>query len=276
MKKQMLFSLLAMLMLSALEAVAYDFKYGELYYSVVSKTERTVEVAYGNQRYTGKIVVPSEVNYKNKKWKVIGLGVDAFYGSAQMTELVLPAGLKYIVGGALERCKNLKKLVLPSGVTLRTYALRYSGIETLRIPRGMKWSGRFMGQLANMPQVKTIVFEEGVEMVPNAAFQFDTNLESLQLPNTIRHIGSFAFVGCSSLKALDIPRSVQSMGHMVDYGEFAVKEIRVHWTEPIYIEKKTFPSATYQEAVLYVPKNTKAKYRQAIGWRNFRNIEEME
>lgn len=268
--------LLALLTLSVGSAEAYDFKFGNLYYTVVSKTERTVEVAYSSARHSGKVVVPAEVNYKSKKWKVVGLGVDAFYGSEQMTELVLPASLKYIVGGALERCKGLKKLVLPSGVTLRTYALRYSGIESLRVPKGMKWSGRFMGQLANMPQINTIVFEEGVESVPNAAFQFDVKLEHLQLPNTLRHIGSYAFVGCHSLKVLDIPKSVQSMGHVVDYGECALQEIRVHWTEPIYIENKTFPFDTYREAVLYVPKNTKAKYRQAIGWRNFRNIEEME
>ena len=268
-------TVLTLLAFIVMNAAAYDFKFGNLYYTIISKTERTVEVAYSSARHSGKVVVPAEVTHKNRKWKVIGLGVDAFYGSTQLTEVVLPASLKYIVGGAFERCSGLKRLSVPAGVTLRSYALRNSGVESLRIPRGMKWSGRYMCQLANMPQLKTIEFDEGVEFIPNGAFQFDVKLERVKLPNTIRHIGNYAFVGCLSLRSLDIPSSVQSMGHLVDYGECSLQEIRVHWREPISIDARTFPRETYQNAVLYVPAGTKGKYRQMVGWSRFRNIEEM-
>lgn len=271
-----LLSLLFMSLMFASEAMAYDFKSGMFYYSIVSKRDRTVEIAYGKDTYLDKIEVPAEVTYQNKKWKVIGLGTDAFYGSSRLTELILPATLQYISGGALDYCTSLTKLVLPEGIILKRYSLRHSGLVSLRIPKGTQWFGDHHGQLSNLPYLTTVEFAEGVETVPVGAFQFDEKLERVILPNTVKRIGKHAFVGCTSLKVLDLPASLETMGRLVDFGDSALREIHVHWQNPIRISDFTFPAVTYLEGVLYVPKNTKAKYRQAPGWRLFKNIEEVE
>jgi len=269
---QLLFVVL--LWMTATVASAYDFKSGSLCYTIVSKSERTVEVAYANARHANKVVVPSEVNYDGKKWRVVGLGPDAFYDSVKLTELVLPSSIKYIAGGALERCHELKQIKLPSGVTLRTYALRNSGITSIRVPGSVKWGSRHIGQLSNLPKVTSILLEEGIESVPDAAFQFDANLEYLTLPTSLRHIGRYAFVGCSALTRLDIPVGVRTIGRLVDFGDCALKEIHVHWQDPIQIAGNTFPKDTYMNAVLYVPRGSKGNYRASVGWCRFKNIEE--
>ena len=258
-----------------LVADAYDFKSGTLYYTIVSKSQKTVEVAYGGT-YSNRVVVPAEVTYQNKKWKVVGLGTDAFYGSNKMTELVLPQNLKYIAGGALDYCSSLTKLTLPEGITLRSYALRHSGLIFIRIPGKAQQLADYHGQLSTLSWRTSVELAEGVETLPVGAFQFDSKLERVKLPSTLRRIGKNAFVGCESLKMIDIPSSVESMGRVVDFGECALREIHVHWQKPIRIVTNTFPQSVYEEGVLYVPKNTKVKYRQAIGWRNFKNIEEVE
>ena len=260
----------------SLEAEAYDFKSGDFFYTIVSKSEKTVEIAYGKATYSNRVVVPAEVTYQNKTWKVVGLGTDAFYGQGKITELVLPRTLKYISGGALDYCTGLSKLILPEGITLRRYSLRHSGLVSLFIPKGVQWHGDHYGQLSNLPWLTTVEFAEGVETVPVAAFQFDEKLEKVILSNTIKRIGKHAFVGCTSLKTLDIPASVETMGRVVDFGESALREIHVHWQDPIRIANNTFSADTYLEGVLYVPKNTKMKYRMSVGWRNFKNIEEVE
>ena len=267
---------LVLLVISAARVAAYDFKSGSLCYTIVSKTDRTVEVAYNQTKVANRIVVPSEVTHQNKKWRVIGLGTDAFYGCNKLTELVLPSTIQYIAGGALEECHSLRKLTLPSKVMLRNYALRNCGLSTLRVPGSVKWSGRYFAQLANIPKVTSIVLEEGVERIPDAAFQYDNKLEYLTLPTSLRYIGKYAFVGCKSLRRLDIPRGVVSMGRLVDFGELNLQEIHVHWTEPISIAANTFPLETYEKAVLYIPKETKWKYRASVGWSRFKNIEEVE
>ncbi len=273
-EKFFLLSLLLLPLLAVLSVEAYDFKSGDLYYTIVSQRDKTVEVAYGKTTYANRVVVPAKVKYQNKTWEVIGLGIDAFYGSNKMTELVLPENLKYIAGGALDYCSSLTKLTLPEGITLRSYALRHSGLINLRVPGKAQQLANYHGQLSNLPWLTSVELAEGVETLPVGAFQFDPKLERVKLPSTLRRIGKHAFVGCESLKVLDIPASVESMGCIVDFGESALREIHVHWTTPIRIATNTFPKETYLNAVLYVPRNTKVWYRQTVGWRNFKYIEE--
>ena len=274
--KSLLLSLVLLMLTLATQVLAYDFKSGELYYTIVSQRDKTVEVAYGKTTYSNRVVVPAGVKYQNKLWEVIGLGTDAFYGSNKLTELVLPEGMKYIAGGALDYCSSLTKLTLPEGITLRSYALRHAGLVYLRVPGTARQLADYHGQLSNLQWLTAVELAEGVETIPVGAFQFDSKLERVKLPSTLRRIGKHAFVGCDSLKVLDIPSSVETMGRVVDFGECALREIHVHWTMPIRIAPGTFPRETYLNAVLYVPKNTKVWYRQTVGWRNFKNIVEVE
>ena len=122
----LLLSLVLLMLTLATQVLAYDFKSGELYYTIVSQRDKTVEVAYGKTTYSNRVVVPARVKYQNKLWEVIGLGTDAFYGSNKLTELVLPEGMKYIAGGALDYCSSLSMLTLPEGITLRSSALRHA------------------------------------------------------------------------------------------------------------------------------------------------------
>lgn len=45
--------------------------------------------------------------------------------------------------------------------------------------------------------------------------------------------------------------------------------------DPVAIESSTFPLEVFNNATLYVPVNTKAKYRNTTGWKDFISIEEM-
>ena len=47
----------------------------------------------------------------------------------------------------------------------------------------------------------------------NAPFRYQSSLTSVTLPNSIIHIGSWAFYSCSSLPSINIPNSVKSIGH---------------------------------------------------------------
>ena len=47
----------------------------------------------------------------------------------------------------------------------------------------------------------------------NAPFRYQSSLTSVTLPNSIIHIGSWAFYSCSSLTTIHIPNSVKSIGH---------------------------------------------------------------
>ena len=56
---------IAMLLCST-TANAYDFEVDGIYYNIISATDLTVEVTKGENKYTGKVIIPSNVVYKSK------------------------------------------------------------------------------------------------------------------------------------------------------------------------------------------------------------------
>ena len=52
-----------------------------------------------------------------------------------------------------------------------------------------------------------------VTQVASRAFKDNTNLKSIELPNSLKDIGDFAFSGCTGLTSVTIPDSVTSIGY---------------------------------------------------------------
>ena len=58
-------------------------------------------------------------------------------------------------------------------------------------------------------QIRKVVIEKGITSVGCYSFMKCKNLESVQLPNSLKVIGSYAFNECESLKEIKIPDSVE-------------------------------------------------------------------
>ena len=59
-----------------------------------------------------------------------------------------------------------------------------------------------------------IRFDDEVTTIGQGAFYWNSNLESIILPNSVTSIGRNAFPGCTSLKSITIPESVTEIGEM--------------------------------------------------------------
>ena len=75
--------------------------------------------------------------------------------------------------------------------------------------------------------IKTVVIEDGVTSVGESAFSSYANLESVQLPSTLKQIGGSAFSRCSSLKEINVPEGVVHIGYSAFDGCSSLKEINV-------------------------------------------------
>ena len=71
------------------------FKYNNLHYKILS--EKTVEVT-GEVRSVckGRVEIPNIVKHNDKTYKVVGIGVAAFYSQTKLTEVVIPKTIQYI------------------------------------------------------------------------------------------------------------------------------------------------------------------------------------
>ena len=96
---------------------AYDALINGIYYNRVSETE--VEVTYKYNKYnsySGDIVIPERVFYKEKEFVVIGIGEYAFYNCDGLGTITLPETLTYIDTNAFGN-SNITSIEIPQDVT---------------------------------------------------------------------------------------------------------------------------------------------------------------
>lgn len=122
-----------------------------------------------------------------------------------------------------------------------------------------------------IPQSVTIEGEEyAVTAIAESAFEGNTTLEQVTIPATITSIGDGAFSGCTGLKAIycysEEPAALGSAKAMV--------RTRANGEETS--ASTVFAEVDKETCILYVPKNSGDKYRDADGWGEFKNIVEMD
>ena len=105
-----------MVMLTASQALAYDFQVGVLYYNKLSSN--TVEVTFPpTGKYTGDIVVPATFTIGSTTYYVTAIGKNAFQASG-VTSVTLPSeGITKIGDGAFNDCRGLTSFTLPASIT---------------------------------------------------------------------------------------------------------------------------------------------------------------
>lgn len=110
-------------------------------------------------------------------------------------------------------------------------------------------------------EIPETVTHDGVEYqvtaIAEGAFKDNTNLKELSIPESIVSIGDDALAGCTNLE-----------------------KIHLYSDKPISIDQadasSVFSGVDTENCILYVPAGTAEVYRQAEGWKAFKNIVEME
>ena len=73
-----------------------------------------------------------------------------------------------------------------------------------------------------------------LEYIGDYAFYNCSNLQDINLPNTVTYIGDGAFSGCTRLPSLTIPNSVTTIGESVFYCCFFLEQLIVEAGNPVY------------------------------------------
>ena len=122
--------LTAVALCTALSAEAYDFEAGGIYYNITSETDKTVEVTFGNNSYSGDIAIPSTVSNGASTYTVTLIGSSAFESCVDITSIAMPEGVTGIGRTAFLFCSGLISVNIPKGVTeIGDYA--FEGCERL-------------------------------------------------------------------------------------------------------------------------------------------------
>ena len=191
--KKLLLSMMTMLPLLAsadvleINGIGYDVFPGD-------KTAKVIGKSSGE--YSGSIIIPKTITYKNNEYIVTSIGNSAFADYSGLTSITIPNSVESIGSRAFYGTAWLNNQ--PDGVV-------YAG-KVLYTYKG------------SMPVGTKISIKDGTLGIAGSAFAECSGLTSITIPNSVTNIGYDAFCDCSGLTSITIPNSVTSIGGYVFSG----------------------------------------------------------
>ncbi len=210
--KQFKITFLLAVLMSTVEAKtwAYDVNIDGIFYNLKG-TEAEVTYKSGNN-YSGTVIIPSSITYKDKEYRVTSIGNYAFAGCSDLTSVTIPSSITNIGFNAFG--SGLKEVHITDIAAWCRIRFDYSGngdeVDYFAVSwsNPLYWNNRLF---LNGEEVKDLVIPEGVTAIEPYAFIGCTSITSVTIPNSVTRIGFGAFAYCDNLASAKIPNSVSSI-----------------------------------------------------------------
>ncbi|MCL1932791.1 MAG: leucine-rich repeat domain-containing protein [Candidatus Azobacteroides sp.] len=258
----------------------FDLEADGIYYRHVKGTDEITVTSspYDRCEYHEDFIIPRKVTYREREYRVTGIGKnafgysavfsveipetvtaigeDAFYCCTGLESISIPAGVKSIGDKAFSSCSLLKTIVLPESITEIGEALfRYCDrLESITAVPGNPIYTDIDGILFSKDKTMLIACPPGKK-------------GSYSIPGEVTAIANSAFRTCSKLTSITIPAGVKSIGRYA-FGECeSLMEIRADAPVPPVCGKNAFKDIP-KDCKLIVPESSKKSYREAAEWKN--------
>lgn len=163
---------------------------------------------------------------------ILCIGVDAFRGGHNLTEIVIPDTVKEIQDYAFGDCEHLVSISLPDSISNlgKNPFFRCDSLEEISISSSHTYLSVVDGGLIDKVEKRLvtifnsvykdadhIIIPDGVEVIDDYVFINHDSVIDVSIPDSLRVIGNRAFYQCSGLKSIHIPNGVTQIGE----GSFA-------------------------------------------------------
>ena len=188
------------------------------------------------------------------------IGSAAFRGCIDLISITLPSSLTTIRNVAFDGCSSLTSITLPGSVTTIGYAaFEYcSSLTSIDVALNNENYASIDGVLFSKDKTILIQYPEGKDAT------------SYMIPESVKSIEENAFYR-SSLTSITIPESVTWIGDYAFY-DCDFTSITCKNTTPPESSYLTFYDVD-KSIPLYVPAESVEAYKNAVGWKEFTNIQ---
>ena len=234
--------------------MAITFTYDGFQYEVLEDKKNEVALIDASNA-TGKITIPSEVEYNSTKFKVTKISgkyvgysyhpngdkrkkveyrrefrgvfhgkrkaVDCWYGGwsagASNIEVTIPNSVTSIDAAAFRECTGLTSITIPNSITsIEVEAFREcTGLTSITIPNSITSIGE--RAFYECKSLRFITIPNSITSIGSNVFYSCSELTSITIPDSVTSIGYNAFYECKSLRFITIPKSVTSIGGKAFY-----------------------------------------------------------
>lgn len=192
--------------INSYKSFAYDIEVNGFYYNVLSAT--TLEVIYGDKKYSGDVSIPATVSYNGKTYNVVSVGKKAFADCENLLSIYMGNNIRSIGDYAFYKCSSLKSYTFFT-TTIGNYAFAdcksitsFENSTMERIPEGM---------FAGCTSLSSISFN--ALYIGANAFNGCTSLKGAF--NFVGHIGTNAFRDCTGITSVTIRTTQNTIGGTV-------------------------------------------------------------
>ena len=188
-------------------------------------------------------MIPSTVTNNGTTYTVTGIGVYAFCGCTNLTNVTIPNSVTNIGFKAFYYCTSLTNVTIGNSVTsIGYYAFGgCTGLTSVTIPNSVTSIGGSAFYDCN--GLTNVTLGNSVTSIGDRAFQNCTSLTSIIIPNSVTYIGAYAFCGCDGLTSVTIDNSATGIGDYAFSGCIGLTSINIP-NSVNYIGRNSFNNCT--------------------------------
>ena len=195
---------------------------------ISGKGEITVPIEKAiKEEYLRERIHQIDIDYFPGINEITGLGVDAFRGLGNLTQVNLPESLENIGPSAFMDCSSLKYIDMPDTVKYIGDGafIGCTSLGKTTLPSGLKKIGE--GAFWGCKKLEISEFPDGLKSIGIQAFGDCPKLTDITIPDSVTFIGTNAFGMCTGLKRAVIGHGIKEAVWGIFAGCSSLEEISI-------------------------------------------------